>query len=69
MRDQIYISASTGEILEELFFTFLHDHNLAHSTPKETAAAIQMFADNMSYELMDIYDIDPEDLVTEDILI
>lgn len=69
MRDQISISASTGEILESLFFTFLMDHDLAHSTNKEIATAIQIFADNVSYELMDIYDIDPEDLVTEDILL
>ena len=60
MRDEIQVTASTGEILEELFFAFLIDHNLDHSTTKEMAAAIQIFADNVSYELMDIYDIDPE---------
>ena len=69
MRDEIQVTASTVDILEELFFAFLQDHDLAHRNPKEIAAVIQIFADNISYELMDMYDIDPEDLVTEDILI
>lgn len=69
MRDEVSLSISTGYILENMLFEFMRDHNIKHDTPKEIALAIQMFADNVSYVLMDSYDIDPLDLVTEDTLL